>query len=108
MAAPTYAGPTCWIEFAQLIKHLCVMFDGSVTGGGRTEKRNAHLPGGVTGHPNSRHRWKRAGAADDVVFDTPGGYAAASKAARKAGLKVVEYPHERRLHLAARGSWVPK
>ena len=96
-------GPTSRLEFVMLVDDICQIFDGSISGGARTEKRNADVGGNV----NSRHLWKRNGAAVDVMFDTTSGYVGAVKAARKCGLKVIEYADERRLHLAALGSWVP-
>ena len=101
MAVP---GPTCIIEFDQLVRNICTIFGGSVTGGPRTEKRNRD----VGGHENSRHLWKRDGSAADVMFDTPEGYAWGVKAGHKCGLRVVEYKSQLRLHFAALGDWIPK
>lgn len=99
---------TCYTEFALTVRNICVGFRGSVTGGGRTEKRNAKLPGGGSGHSNSRHLWKRRGAAEDIVFDTITGYKGARRFARRLGLKVIEYENELRLHIASLGEWVPE
>ena len=96
-------GPTSRIEFLLLVDDLCQTFEGSITGGARTEKRNRD----VGGHPNSRHLWRRNGAAIDVMFDTQTGYKRAVSTAKKRGLKVKEYSNELRLHLASIGDWVP-
>jgi len=52
-------------EFAFAIRVLCSLYDASISGGIRSEKRNA----GVGGVEGSRHQLKYGGKAVDLVLD---------------------------------------
>lgn len=56
---------SAYLQMQRDIFDICVKHNGSVTGGPRTEKRNAAV-GGVE---RSWHLWSRGGLAVDVIFD---------------------------------------
>jgi uncharacterized protein YcbK (DUF882 family) len=70
-------------RFWDLVCSLCDEFDGSITSGLRSERRNAN----VGGAKNSRHL---RGFAADVVLDDWSKKAQFTKTARELGLRVID------------------
>lgn len=70
-------------HFLTLVWRVCLKYGGSVSGGCRTEERNA----AVGGHPQSKHLFETGwGMACDAIFDTPEGMRGAIIAAKLAGI----------------------
>ncbi len=112
-----------WVDVGEFVLwcwQLCCWYGGSVTGGCRTEKRNAL----VGGHEKSKHQFGSGwGEAIDIVFDTPEGRQMAVERTERErpeyhtyvgehyeptrlhvqGWKVGELPHPRELQLDLSG-----
>ena len=79
------------------IRVICVLYDGSVTSWGRTEKRN----GRVGGVPQSWHLWSRGALAYDLAFDSDEQKREAFIALERLGYEVLMY--DSHLHVEPRG-----
>lgn len=85
------------LDFWDVLRLWCAIFDASVTSYGRTQKRNADV-GGVAQSP---HRYW---VAADVVYDVPPTDASVSIHAHRLGLKVIRADDHDHLQPA---DWLP-
>ena len=65
------------------VQHLCLVFEGSVTSGRRTQKRNK-LVGGV------EHSLHLVGLAADIVLDEPSKHGELLEACGRLGLRAID------------------
>jgi hypothetical protein len=78
---------TKYLQMQRDIFTICSRHGGSVTGGPRTEARNAAV-GGVE---NSYHLWGRDGMGVDIAFDDRDGRIAATAAFKRMDYEVITY-----------------